>query len=110
MKKLSILIVMLLVLSFSTMALADGVIGQTLKIKDTDCTIAFTPGPFGCGDGCQTGVAMLKCSTTSMALQFVYDSSELTVYPEDLSWTVEFALIADTFRQLVSPGGIKLTK
>jgi len=109
MKKINFL-VSLLVFGFVAMAMADSLIGQTLKVKNSDCVVTFFQGPFGGGgEGSASGDAILKCGTETMKLSFLYQPPELSIYTADFSVGIEFAHIGNAFMQ-IQPNGVELSE
>lgn len=112
MKRIMLFLMVLTVLALSILparALADdGVVGKTLKVKGSDCVVTFNQGPFGCGEGCQAGTALLTCGgIVVMDLFFAYQYPLLVIYSNDPMVIINYALVGNTFKP-IDPDGVEL--
>lgn len=107
MKRLMLLTVFLL--AMAGVAIADGVVGHTLNVNNSNCTISFTQGPFGAGEDTESGPALLNCDSETLPMTFIYQPPELVIYGPDYAFMVEFANIRGVFRQL-APDGLELSE
>ena len=105
---LSVICLMLFITTTGISAASEPVVaGRTLAVLNTDCTIACVQGPFGGGDGAESGPAVLTCGADTFDMTFIFQSPQLTLYSEAYQMVIDFALIRETFRQLAA-GGIQL--